>query len=128
MLPKETFINQEISYNNGNGEMKISTVSAYIKYFIIIIQVEREMCQMCYIWKISIELVSYKRVMSIEWLNSSNSQRKTIIKNIQHWQQTTLRWMTHFRIISRNHCFNILYVKMVPILVMKQETQHSQCE
>ena len=37
MLSKKPFINQDISYINGKGEMKFSTVSDYIKEFCIII-------------------------------------------------------------------------------------------
>ena len=32
MVNKEPFINQEISYINGNGLMKFSTVSDYMKF------------------------------------------------------------------------------------------------
>ena len=37
MVSNKPFINQEKSYINGNGEMKISTVSAYIKEFFSIL-------------------------------------------------------------------------------------------
>ena len=35
-------MNQEISYINGNGEIKLSTVSAYIGEFLSIIEIDRK--------------------------------------------------------------------------------------
>ena len=40
-ISKEPFINQEISYINGNLEMKFSTVSDYIKKVLIMIEIEK---------------------------------------------------------------------------------------
>ena len=65
ILSKEPFINPEISYMNGNGEIKLSNVSDYIKSFLSIIKIEIKMCHICYKWKIPFELVSDKLIISI---------------------------------------------------------------
>ena len=65
MVSKKPFMNQEISYMNGNGEIKLSNVSDYIKSFLSIIKIEIKMCHICYKWKIPFELVSDKLIISI---------------------------------------------------------------
>ena len=40
MVSKKTFMSQETCYNNGNGERKLCTVSAYIKRFLSIVETE----------------------------------------------------------------------------------------
>ena len=42
MVSKKPFMNQEISYMNGNGEMKLSTLYAYTKEFLSIIEIEKK--------------------------------------------------------------------------------------
>ena len=37
MVSKKLFMNQEIRYYNGNGEINLSTVSDYIKQFMSVI-------------------------------------------------------------------------------------------
>ena len=57
MITKKTFINQEISYINIDGDMELSTVSNYIKYFLRIIEIENKKRHICYTMKTPIELV-----------------------------------------------------------------------
>ena len=47
MITKKSSTNQEINYINGNGESKLCTVSDYIEYFLIIIEIENKKCHIC---------------------------------------------------------------------------------
>ena len=76
MVSKEPVINQEISYINGNGEMKLSTVSDYMKEFLSIIEIERKNYHICYKWKTPIGLFYDKLIMPLYGLNSSNLSRQ----------------------------------------------------
>ena len=58
MMSKKPFIDQEISYINIDGEMKLSTMSNYMKYVLGIIEIENKKCYVCYNTKTPIELVS----------------------------------------------------------------------
>ena len=42
MVFKKTFMSQEICYINGNGERKLCTMSAYIKEFLSIVEIENK--------------------------------------------------------------------------------------
>ena len=42
MVPKKPFMNQKISYINGNCKIKLCNVSAYIKEFLRIIEIENK--------------------------------------------------------------------------------------
>ena len=76
MVSKKPFMNQEILYNNRNYERKLCTVSAYIKSFLSIIEIDNKICHICSIWNTPIELVSDKLIMSLNGLHTANSPRK----------------------------------------------------
>ena len=46
MVSKKPFINQEIISINGNGERKLCLVSAHIKEFLSIIEIEKKVSHM----------------------------------------------------------------------------------
>ena len=84
------------------------------------------MCHICYKRKTPIEIVSDKLIMYIDGLNSSNSPRQ-----IDHPKYTTLATDTItlddiFQNYFKDSFLTMLYVKVVPRLVLKQENQHSQ--
>ena len=84
-MSKEPFINQEISYNNFDGDRKLSTVSNYMKAFLSIIEIENKKCHIYYKKKTPIKLGSDKLIMTLDGLNSPNSTRQ-----IDHPNYTSL--------------------------------------
>ena len=72
MMSKKPFINQEISYINIGGRMKLSTMSNYIKDFSSIIEIEKEKCHICYNKNTPFEIFSDKLVLSLDGLNTPN--------------------------------------------------------
>ena len=57
-------------------EMKIFRMSYYMKEFLSIIKIEKEMCHIFRKWKTPNELVTDKLIMSLDGLNSSNPPRQ----------------------------------------------------
>ena len=55
MMPKKTYMSQDIYYIIENGERKLCTVSTYIKYFLRIVDIENKQCHRCYNLKIPVE-------------------------------------------------------------------------
>ena len=113
MVSKKQFISQEICYITGNFERKLYTVSANIKEFFSILEIENknvtdainERHQLNeFIINLLCLLMAYKLPINLG---------KLIIQNVQYRKSTALFWMSYFRIISRNHSLKILYMKMV---------------
>ena len=82
--PKK-FITQEISHIIMDGDMKLSTVSNYMKEFLSIIEIENKKCHIWYNKNTPIEIVSDKLVMSLDGLNSSN-----LLRQIDHPNYTSM--------------------------------------
>ena len=78
-------MSKEICYINGNCESKLCTLSAYIKLFLSIVEIDNKNCDKCSKWKTPIELVSDKLIMSLDGLHTYNSPKK-----IYHPKYTTL--------------------------------------
>ena len=76
MVSQKPFINQEIFHINLNGERSICTVSAYVKEFLSIVEIENKICQICSKLKTPVELISDKLIMSLEGLPTSNLPRQ----------------------------------------------------
>ena len=72
MVSRKTFTNQEICSINGNGEIKLCTVSAYIKEFLIIVEIENKKCHRFSKLKTPVELVTDELIMSLDRLHTSN--------------------------------------------------------
>ena len=78
---------QEMCYMNGNGERKLCTVFAYIKYFLSIVEIENTKCHRCSQLKTPVNLVAEKLIMSIDELHTYNlprqndHQKYTVLEN-----------------------------------------------
>ena len=76
MVLKKPFMSQEMIYINENGERNLCTVSAYIKEFLRILEIENKKCYRCSKLKTPVELVSDKLIMFLDGLHTSNLTRK----------------------------------------------------
>ena len=76
MVSQKPFINQEICHINLNSEKSICTVSKYRKEFLSIVEIENKKCQRCSKLKPTVEVISYKLIMFLEGLPTSNYPRQ----------------------------------------------------
>ena len=67
---------QEMCYINGNGEIKLFTVSANIKEFLGIVEIDNKKCHICSKFKTKFELVTDKLIMSLDGLHIFNLPRQ----------------------------------------------------
>ena len=76
MVTKKPFVSQEICYINGNGKIKLCAVSAYIKYLLIIVEIENKFFQRCSTLRTPFELITDKLIISLDELLTSNSHKQ----------------------------------------------------
>ena len=108
-MSQKTFISQETYHINLNGERHICTVSAYIKEFLSIVDIENEICQICSKLKTQVELVSDKFIMSPEGLPSSNSPRQIDHKKFTKLENDTVV----LDVILQNYFQKILFEDVI---------------
>ena len=98
MIPKRPFINQEISYINIDGEIKLSTFSNNMKAFLSIIEIGNKKCHICYEINTPIKLVHDELIMSIDGLQSTIPPWK-----IDHPNYTSLTTTIKLNDIFKNY-------------------------
>ena len=65
-------MSQSICYIDRNGEIKLCTVSEYIKEFFRIVEIENKKCHRCCKLMTSVELVTDKLIISLDGLHNFN--------------------------------------------------------
>ena len=120
IVSKKPFMSQVICYINGNDETKLWTVSAYIKYILSILEIENKNVSDTLIWRHQLNYLLINWLYLLMGYILRIRLGKLIIQNVQYWQMTLLFWMSYFIIISRNHCWEMLYVKIAHQVVLIQ--------